>query len=157
MNLLDAAYNVVHDYPGGSQSLAPRLGKSATTLSHEVTATGTAKLGLLDAAKITELTGDVRLLAAFAANAGQMLVPLPKIQADASDDCMLRLADTAREFGDLCREVASDMADGVISSNDLSRIDTECGQLIASVHALREALGVRHLADKAALMRRVIG
>ncbi len=157
MNLLDAAYNVVHDYPGGSQSLAPRLGKSATTLSHEVTATGTAKLGLLDAAKITELTGDVRLLAAFAANAGQMLVPLPKIQADASDDCMLLLADMAREFGELCTEVASDMADGVISSNDLSRIDTECGQLIASVHALREALGARHQADKAALMRRVVG
>ena len=156
MNLLDAAYNVVHDYPGGSQSLAPRLGKSATTLSHEVTATGTAKLGLLDAAKITELTGDMRLLAAFAANVGQMLVPLPKIPADASDDCMLRLADTAREFGDLCREVAGDMADGVISSNDLQRIDTECGQLIASVHALREALGARHQADKAALMRRAV-
>ena len=54
-------------------------------------------------------------------------------------------------------ESASDMADGVISSNDLGRIDTECGQLIASVHALRKALGARHQADTAALMRRVVG
>lgn len=154
MNLLDAAYNVVHDYPGGSQSLAPRMGKSATTLSHEVTATGTAKLGLLDAAKITQLTGDLRVLAAFAANAGQMLVPLPTGPTTDADDCMVRLADTAREFGDLCREVAGDLADGSISDNELERIDTECGQLIASVHALRVALGTRHQADKSAMLMR---
>ena len=101
MNLLDAAYNVVHDYPGGSHSLAPRIGKSATTLSHEVAAHGTAKLGLIDAAKITVLSGDLRILEVFAINAGQMLVPLP-IDFDArSDDSMARLADSTQEFGNL--------------------------------------------------------
>jgi hypothetical protein len=147
MNILDAAYNVVHDYPGGSQSLAPRMGKSATTLSHEVAAIGTAKLGLLDAAKITHLTNDLRILAAFAANAGQMLVPLPNA-APMSDDCMLRLADTAKEFGELCREVAGDLVDGEISDNELGRIDRACGELIASVHAMREALARRNAAAK---------
>jgi hypothetical protein len=148
MNLLDAAYNVVHDYPGGSQSLAPRLGKSASSLCHEVTATGTAKLGLLDAAKITQLTGDLRILSAFATNAGQMLVPLPQCAEFAANECMLRLADTAREFGTLCNEVAVDLADGNISQNELARIDKECGNLIASVHALRESLEARYQAGK---------
>ena len=148
MNILDAAYNVVHDYPGGSASLAPRMGKSATTLSHEVSGTGAAKLGLLDAAKITHLTGDLRILAAFAGNAGQMLVPLPDVITDGSDDCMQRLAGTVQEFGDLCREVAVDLADGVISDNELSRIDKECGQLIASLHALRESLAHRNRSNK---------
>ena len=148
MNLLDAAYNVVHDYPGGSHSLAPRMGKSATTLSHEVAADGTAKLGLLDAAKITALSGDLRILEAFATNAGQMLVPLPNAVEFENDDCMLRLADSAKEFGELCREVASDLVDGKITDNELARIDRECGELIAAVHALRLALGERNLQSK---------
>jgi hypothetical protein len=144
MSLRDAAFNVVHDYPGGSVSLAPRLGKSHASLSHELTATGTAKLGLLDAEKITILTGDLRILVAFATDCGQMLVPLPAATVLADDDCMLRLADTAREFGDLCKEVGGDLADGKISDNELKRIDRECSELIASLHALRESLARRN-------------
>lgn len=153
MNLRDAAYNLVHDYKGGAPSLAPRIGKSATTLSHEVAGEGTAKLGLLDAAKITDLSGDLRILEAWAVNAGQMLVPLPPEFELGSGDCMLRLADSAKEFGELCREVASDLVDGKITDNELGRIDRECGGLIASVHALREALARRNLASKPAHLR----
>jgi len=148
MNLLDAAYNAVHDYQGGAASLAPRMGKSPTTLAHEVSGQGAAKLGLLDAAKITQMTGDLRILTAFATNAGQMLVPLPSAGMAVGDDCMLRLADTAKEFGDLCREVATDLIDGAISDNELSRIDRECGDLIASLHCLRESLALRNEAGK---------
>lgn len=148
MHLRDVAYNVVHDYPGGAPSLAPRLGKNATTLAHELNGTGVAKLGLMDAEKITHLAGDLRILEAFATNCGQMLVPLPEALAVADDDCMLRLADTAREFGELCKEVAGDLADGSISDNELDRIDRECGQLIASLHALRESLAARNAQGK---------
>ena len=154
MNLLDAAYHVVHDYPGGAQSLAPRMGKSASTLSHEVTATGTAKLGLLDAAKITDLTGDLRLLTAFAANAGQMLVPLPGAGALVSDDCMRGLAHSAVEFGELCQEVAGSLADGSISDNELGRIDAGCGELFAAIYAMRQALAARNAAGKPGPARR---
>ncbi|MDP3650924.1 MAG: hypothetical protein Q8R67_04490 [Rhodoferax sp.] len=150
MNVLDAAYNVVHDYPGGADSLAPRIDKNATTLCHEVSGTGTAKLALVTAQKITQRTGDLRILVAFATNCGQMLVPLPHSGVLPEDDCMLRLADAAKEFGELCREVAADLSDGSISDNELERIDTECGLLIASVHKLRESLAVRNLAGKAA-------
>lgn len=153
MNLLDAGYNVVHDYPGGADSLAPRLGKRGTYLCAEVAATGTAKLGLLDAEKITQLTGDLRILQAFAANCGQMLVPLPGALVMTSEDCMLRLASSAKEFGDLCTEVAGDLADGDINDNELTRIDRECGELIASVHSLRESLQKRNQAGKAARAR----
>ncbi len=153
MNLLDAAYNVVHDYPGGSHSLAPRMGKSSTTLSHEVAADGTAKLGLLDAEKITALSGDLRILEAFATNAGQMIVPLPCVDTSLSDDCMLRLAAAAKEFGDMCTEAATSLQDGRITDNELARFDRECGELIASVHSLREALERRNQASKPAHIR----
>lgn len=66
------------------------------------------------------------------------------------DDCMLRLADTAREFGDLCKEVGGDLVDGKISDNELRRIDKECGELIASLHALRESLARRNADGKRA-------
>lgn len=148
MSLLDAAYNVVHDYPGGAQSLAPRIGKSASTLSHEVAGDGTAKLGLMDAQKITQRSGDLRILQTFAANCGQMLVPLPAELDGRADDCMLRLADSVIAFGDLCREVGGDLADGKVSDNELLQIDQNCGALIARVHVLRESLQRRNLADK---------
>lgn len=150
MDLRDVAANVVHDYPGGCPSLAPRIGKNATTLSHEVHGTGAAKLGLLDAEKITLRTGDLRILAAFALNCGQMLVPLPEALDTDSDDCMAKLAVAAREFGELCTEVASDLLDGAISDNELARIDRECGELMASLRTLREALFRRNQAGKPA-------
>ncbi|OGB26207.1 MAG: hypothetical protein A3I66_00715 [Burkholderiales bacterium RIFCSPLOWO2_02_FULL_57_36] len=151
MDLRDVAANVVHDYPGGAPSLAPRINKNPTTLAHELNGTGLAKLGLLDAEKITLRTGDLRILEAFALNCGQMLVPLPEALTQADDDCMLRLADTAREFGELCKEVAGDLENG-INDNELSRIDRGCGELIASIHAMREALARNNIATKQALV-----
>lgn len=148
MHLRDVAFNVVHDSAGGAVSLAPRLGKSHTSLAHELNGTGTAKLGLLDAEKITLLVGDLRILESFALNCGQMLVPLPNAMVFGGDDCMLRLADSAREFGDLCKEVGGDLADGKITDNELRRIDKECGELIASLHALRESLAKRNAEGK---------
>lgn len=148
MHLRDVAFNVVHDSPGGAVSLAPRLGKSHTTLAHELNGTGTAKLGLMDAEKITLLLGDLRILQAYAANCGQMLVPLPDATVLQGDDCMLRLAESVKEFSDVCREVGTDLMDGSINDNELQRIDRECGELIASVHALRESLARRNREGK---------
>lgn len=148
MNLLDAAFNLVSDYPGGAQSLAPRMGKGVSTLSHEVTAAGTAKLGLLDAEKMSVLANDARILTAWATNMGHMLVPLPSQAQQLSNDCMLRLAGAAKEFGALCKEVASDLADDIISDNELERIDRETGKLIASLQSLRCSLAARNLAGK---------
>ena len=82
MNVIDAAYGVVHDYPGGSDSLAPRLGKASVTLSHEVARVGTAKLGLDTAVKVSVLTGDFRILDAFALQCGRMVLPLPCADGD---------------------------------------------------------------------------
>lgn len=152
MDILDAAYNVVHDYPGGPDSLGPRVGKNPVTLSHEVRQTGGAKLGLHTAEKLTQRTGDLRILQAFAANCGQMLVALPVLPEGVADDCMERLAVSAREFGELCTEVATDLADGVISDNELARIEKASGELVASVHALGVALAKRNQAGKPGLV-----
>ncbi|EYC51714.1 hypothetical protein AZ34_11960 [Hylemonella gracilis str. Niagara R] len=151
MDLRDVAANVVHDYPGGAVSLAPRVGKNPTTLAHELNGTGVAKLGLMDAERIVQATGDLRILEAFALNCRQMLVPLPDLPADpVVDESISRLAVAAREFGDYCREVAVSLADGQVSDNELARIDREAGELIASLHGVRAAVAQINLRGKPA-------
>lgn len=136
MNVLDAAYNVVHDYPGGATSLAPRLPKRADVLSHEVAGHGTAKFGLKDAVKVTELTGDLRILHAFALQCGQMCVPLPTDASSSQDEVLQALGQASKEFADLCTEVCRDMGDMVISDNERVRIEREAGELVAMLHEL---------------------
>jgi hypothetical protein len=152
MNLLDAAYHVAHDSPGGVPSLAPRLGKSTTALYHELKGVGTAKLGLIDAERITDMTGDMRILEVFAANMGQMLVPLPDARIS-TDDCMVRLGAVTSVFGELCHEVASDLMDGSISDNELKRINEDCGLLIAKLHGLQAAIEQRNQDGKPAFLK----
>lgn len=150
MSILDAARQVVKHYPGRVEALALRMGKNPNTLRHEVAGSPGYKLGAEDLMDLTNFAQEARQdnallsLASMAANCGQMLVPLPLANAVADDDCMLRLADAAREFGDLCKEVAGDLADGKITNNELARIDRECGELIASVYAMREAVARRN-------------
>ena len=40
--------------------------------------------------------------------------------------------------------------DGKISDNELARIDRECGELIASLHQVRESVARRNMAGKPA-------
>lgn len=153
--ILDAAYRVVHRYPGGSDSLAPRLtNKSPTTLSHEVKGTGTAKLGLQTAVEVTDFSGDLEILQAWATHAGQMLVPLPTLEQQAGDCCLQRLASAAKEFGEFMSEVSLTLADGKVSDNELGRIEREVGEMFATVHATLEALRQRNQAGKPVVQAR---
>lgn len=153
MNVLDAAYHVVHDYPGGADSLAPRLNKAGGVLSAEVRGRPGAKFGLATAVQVTQLSGDLRILHAFAADCGQMCVPLPESVCLHEDDVLRALGEASREFADLCREVCGDMADGAISDNELDRIDRARGELMARLHRLGEAIRARNLASKPAFAR----
>jgi hypothetical protein len=130
MNVLDAAYNTVHDYPGGAVELAGRLGKrSGSTLSHEVCPPegSSAKFGLLDAVKVMEMTKDHRIMHAMATRLGGMFVPLSGLDMESPDT--VHLAQVAREFAEVMAEVAPAMADGVITDNELARIEREWGEL----------------------------
>lgn len=142
MNLLDAAYHTVHDYPGGAGSLAPRLGKAPSTLSNEVRPPilGTAKLGFLDAIKIAELTCDMRIPAAVAAHFGKRLVDLPDVCHDGADSAVMRLGFVGKEFGDVCSSVSMALNDGSITPNELKVIDREMGELVSEIMGLRSSI-----------------
>ncbi len=149
MNVIDAAYNVVHDYPGGADSLGPRVGKNSTTLSHEVARVGTAKFGLETAIKVSVMTGDMRILDAFAMQCGRTTLPLPSAAAQAQGGCIIeRLGELLRESSDVVREVTASWSDGCISKNEMLRVERECGLLVRSVGVLLSAVRVQHEASQ---------
>ena len=64
MNVKDATHATVHDYPGGAESLAPRMGiKSPQVLRNKVNpATDTHHLRLDEAVRMMAVTGDYRII-----------------------------------------------------------------------------------------------
>lgn len=150
--VLDAAFHAVHDHPGGAAALAGRMNKHPGTLCHELTATGTAKLGLVDALKLSHLTGSRAILNAFATELGCLVLPLPAHQAGV--DTFMQVADTAREFAEFITSVATAASDGKISANELAQVDRELGEMIAAAQDVRATLAAMHEAGKPAHLRR---
>ena len=151
MNIIDAAYHTVHDYPGGAQALGPRIGKLGTSLSAEVKPgpLSTAKFGLVDSLKVQSLSGDCRILFAMAAELGHLVVPLPDLD-DSGAPCARTMALVAQDFGALMGELAEDLADQVITDNELGRIEHKWGELVAAGQLLLRQL-TRMNADAKAL------
>lgn len=133
MNVLDALYHTVHDFDGGAEALAVRLGKRGTSLCHEVRPPvgGTAKAGLLDAVKIMEITRDYRTLHVMASRCGFMALPLPALD-DSHADTTAYLADVAKEFSDVMQVVAAGAADNKITDNELASLERQWGELVAA-------------------------
>lgn len=148
MDVLTAAFNVAHDFEGGVVALAPRMGKNPTSLNQEVGRVGMAKLGLNDAVKMTLVTQDFRILDAYNLVCGRMSVPLPELLDLQNDDCMRALAETSREFGELCSEVCKSLNDGTINDNELKDIQREAGHMIATLNGLVAAVTARNREGK---------
>lgn len=124
MNIIDAAYAVVHDYPGGSESLAPRLGMSAAVLRNKVNPNNaTHHLGLADAVRATDVTNDDRMLEAWAATRGYALVKLPSA-VDCCDAAIVELMGKAwSTHGDVGQEIVKTLEDGRVERHEIERVD----------------------------------
>lgn len=141
MNVKDAAYAVVHDYPGGSESLAPRIGMSAAILRNKVNPNNTTHhLTLEEADRMTAVTGDLRILHALASEHGQVMIGVGE-GTDASDMAVLEvMASLWSHNGDLGTEVHRALADGVMTQDELERIRPAAYELQARVIALVKRL-----------------
>jgi len=144
MDVMDAARTLAHDQPGGATALAVRMGCNGTTLNHELRETGGAKLGLRRAVLMTVLTGDLRILNAFAAEAGCMVLQLPEALQVDGNECMQDLGRTAKEFADVVQEVSASCADGDITANELQRVERQWAELVTAGQRLLAGLRARH-------------
>jgi len=122
----DAAYRLVHEYPGGAQSLAPRIGiASPRVLDNKVNPNSAHhKLTLDEAVAATDMSGDLRVLQAWAAHCGQLLVPV--FDGLASDEALLDTYTTLiRELGEFSGVFHDAIADGEITRREFDLMKAE--------------------------------
>jgi|JI6StandDraft_1071083.scaffolds.fasta_scaffold520757_2 hypothetical protein len=86
MSPQDAIHHVCHDYPGGVEALAPRIGRGAQVLRNKVgldhPALGTRRSHeptLADVSAINRATDDLRVVQALAAELRAVVMRLPDV------------------------------------------------------------------------------
>ncbi|WP_457425641.1 phage regulatory CII family protein [Roseateles sp. P5_E7] len=162
MNVADACFSTVHDYPGGAEALGPRLGKLGTSLSAEVRMVppggafssdpkrSQAKLGVLDAVRIMQMTGDYRVLYAMAGELGHFPpMPMPN-DLDAGMPCMQNMGEVCCAVGVLMEEVARDTADGKVTNPEYAAAVRQAGALVAAVQRLMRQLAAMNAEHRVA-------
>lgn len=131
MNVTDAAYDTVHQYPGGSEALAPRMGMSAATLRGKVNPnTDRNLLSLQEADTLMARTGDYRILHALCAEHGFIA---QRVDAPESGSLITALLSAAAAKGDLAELVSEAMADNRITPNEADAISRACQQVMAAL------------------------
>lgn len=131
MNVTDAAYDTVHQYPGGSEALAPRMGMSAATLRGKVNPnTDRNLLSLQEADALMARTGDYRILHALCAEHAFIA---QRVDAPESGTLITALLSAAAAKGDLAELVSEAMADNRITPNEADAISRACQQVMAAL------------------------
>lgn len=150
MNVQDAAYHTVHDYPGGGRLLGERIGKASLNDEVNPNIKG-AKFGLVDAVTVQDLTQDYRILYAMAAELRHYPpIPMPT-EGDSRSPCAQSVAEVAKDFSLLMQEVAKDLADDKITDRELRKIERKGGELVAAVqHMLQQLAAMNARLHKAA-------
>lgn len=122
MNIIDAAHATVRSYPGGSESLGPRIGMSAAVLRNKVNPNNTTHhLTVAEADAIMGVTGDHRMLQALAGQHGYVLTAVD-LGADAGDMLQTLLHSNSAE-GEFDRVLGEALADNLITPNELKAIN----------------------------------
>lgn len=135
MSVEQAAYDTVHEFDGGARAVSAGMTIGYQVLVNKVSINNnTHHLTLSEAVRLMHFTGDARILDAMAADFGGIFVPVPKMDGGPGN-LVGDLAEMSAEFGSLMREVAEDLADGVVTDNEMARVEREASKL-------REALAV---------------
>lgn len=140
MNTKDAAYHTVHDYAGGSESLGPRVGISAAVLRNKVNPNNdTHHLTYAEAIRITGITGDVRMIEAWAALHDRVLVKLPDSgtsDMDVLSDCIAMQT----QLGRYMQEIQTALQDGKVDKAEIAIVRQQALITQARVAALVSCL-----------------
>jgi hypothetical protein len=137
MNIKDAMHHTVHDYPGGSESLGPRMGIIAAVLRNKVNPNSTSHhLTLVEADKMMTMTGDHRILEALAQHHGYVLVPTA-FDTPASDLAILELVTRVwRCNGDVGASVDNALSDGIITKHEIDDIKQTIHRVEQAMHTM---------------------
>lgn len=123
MNITDAAHKTVHAYPGGSESLAPRIGMSAAVLRNKVNPNNTTHhLTLAEADEVMSVTGDHRILHALAAAHGYALQATAAEQGAGGASLLQAVLHANAAEGSFDRKLEEALADNRITPRELAEL-----------------------------------
>lgn len=138
LNVLDAAFNVAHDYPGGIPALAQRMDISPNVLQKKFDPNvDTHHLHLVQAVKAEIITKDYRILYAHAEALGYLVWKKPEVQNDGNgllDD----LVDVNTSSSAVLAEFQKMYADRKVKRRELKRFDRAIDQAIIELLELQQ-------------------
>jgi len=141
MNITTAADLTVHDYKGGSEALGAVIGMSPAVLRNKVNPNNsTHHLTLAEADRIVRMTGDVRILAAFAHGNGYLLVKAPESCGESDMSVLEQVAALMIAHGRFGHEVYDALADGGVDQQEMQRVDAAGRALMEAVAGVARRL-----------------
>ncbi|CAB3850132.1 phage regulatory CII family protein [Achromobacter animicus] len=141
MNITTAADLTVHDYKGGSEALGAVIGMSPAVLRNKVNPNNTTHhLTLAEADRIVRMTGDVRILAAFAHGNGYLLVKAPESCGESDMSVLEQVAALMIAHGRFGHEVYDALADGGVDQQEMLRVDAAGRALMEAVAGVARRL-----------------
>ena len=147
MNITTAADLTVHEYKGGSESLGPLVGISAAVLRNKVNPNNTTHhLTLAEADRVVRMTGDARILAAFAHSNGYLLVKAPENCGESDVSVLEQVAALMVAHGSFGQEVYDALADGGVDQQEMMRVNAAGRALMEAVAGVARRLS--GMADK---------
>jgi len=138
MNVLDAAHRIAHEYPGGAEALAPRMGIGPAVFRSKLNpTTETHHLTLREAVRLQQLALRYDVLHAMADELGHVAIPLPAV---ADGEVAHALARTCAEFGEYLGRIDQALRDGEVTPNELKRLEKELTEMIAQAAHMQSLL-----------------
>lgn len=155
MRVLEAAYRTVHESPGGATAVAEGIGIGKQVLVNKVNPNNSSHhLGLGEAVKLMEFTGDIQILHALAQGFSGIFVPLADLPLISDNAVITDISEMSVKFGRLIQEVVEDAKDGEITGTELDRIESEAMCLRKTLDALLSHVRTMH--EKAAKQTRAV-
>lgn len=144
MNVFDAAYNIGHDYPGGAEALAHRMGIVPAVFRSKLNPNSTTNhVTLADAMKLQNLTGRTDIVEAMADELGGVFMPLPTIS---DEDLSHAIRKAVAEFGNYMQMVDAALDDDRVTKNEAKWLASGMLEMIARATHLQAML--QAMADK---------
>lgn len=117
MNVIDSMHHLVHDYPGGSESLGPRVGITPGVLRNKANPNcSTHHMTVPELDRLLGVTQNFAPLHALAANHGFGLYLLEG--GDASAGLLPQLLATNAAKGEFAQALQAALSDGVVTGNE---------------------------------------
>jgi len=141
--IAQAAHDLVHEYRStrddrrrGAAALAPMVGMNPGTLSNKVNPLQEHPLTLGESVQLQAVTGDYRILHAYAAVLGHAVYQLPESTDIGDIELLTRYAEFHARLGKQSSEIRRTLADGRVTAAEVELIEAAFHDVICTGLAL---------------------